>query len=117
MATTYKLDQLHSGETRRLEIPITDAETGVAIPLASVDTITLTLKNRRGVIINGRDSQNIKNANNGVYTDGELVWDVRTADTTIVGGRRRDTHTARIVITLSDAHKHYIIITIPLQAT
>lgn len=57
------------------------------ITLASIDTITLTFYDQRtGGIINTRNAQNIKNANNVTIhaTSGLLTWTLQVADTTLV---------------------------------
>jgi len=62
-------------------------ESDVAIPLSSISTIALTYYDRRtGSIINSRNSQNVKNANNVTIhaTSGLLTWELQVADTTFV---------------------------------
>lgn len=76
---------LNEAVTARYEAVLKD-ETGAPIPAASLTTLTLTLyRKTTGVIINGRDSQNILNAN-GVTIDvfGTLVWTLTPADNAVV---------------------------------
>jgi hypothetical protein len=63
-------------------------ETGTAIPLASLSTVTLSLHDvATGQAINSRTDQDIKNANNVTIhaTSGLLTWIMQTADNAIVG--------------------------------
>jgi len=61
-------------------------EADVAIPLSSLLTLTLTVKDMATeTVVNGRDEQNIKNAN-GVTVDasGNVSWPMTQLDTTLV---------------------------------
>ena len=63
-------------------------EASVAIPLASISTIQLTYYDRgSGTVINSRDDQNVKNANNVTIhaTSGLLTWSLQPEDTAIIG--------------------------------
>jgi hypothetical protein len=65
---------------------ITD-ENGAAVPLASINAITLTLYNAAdGTTINSRSAQNILNTNNVTIhaTSGLLTWTMQPADNVIV---------------------------------
>jgi len=68
-------------------------ETGAPVALGSIESITLTLYNADGDepanIVNGRDHQDIKNANDVTIdaTSGKLTWAVQPADTAIVDAR------------------------------
>lgn len=64
-------------------------DTGAAIPAASLVTLTLSLyvvKTDGTIgIVNSRNAQNVLNANNvTVDANGNLVWSVQVADTTLV---------------------------------
>lgn len=66
---------------------VTDGQ-GNALPAASLATLTLSLYDIESsgtiVYINGRHSQNVLNANNvTVDTNGNLVWSIQVADTTL----------------------------------
>lgn len=63
-------------------------EDGEAIALASLDTLTLHYYDlATGEIINSRDGQDVKNANNvTVSSAGVVAWTLQPEDTAIVGG-------------------------------
>ena len=59
---------------------------GVAIPLANIASLTLTLTDAKtGVVINSRNAQNVLNANNVTVnsTTGAMQWLVQVADTAL----------------------------------
>ena len=59
-------------------------EAGAAIPLANINSLTLTLRDAMtGNIINSRSSQNVLNANNVTVnnTTGAVNWSIQVADT------------------------------------
>ena len=61
---------------------------GVALPLASVDSLTLTLYDKTtGTIINSRTAQDVLNTNQVTFhaTSGLLTWTALPADMAIVG--------------------------------
>lgn len=61
-------------------------EAGVVIPSSAIATLTLTLRNAADdAIINGRDAQNVLNANGVTVhaTSGLLVWTMTPADNAI----------------------------------
>src|SRR5262245_35761022 len=85
-------------------------ELSVAIPVASVSTIPLTLYDRTtGTIINSRDHVDGKNAN-GVTIDsgGNLAWTMVPADNAIIGYWDVEEHVALFEWTLPSgkAGKH-----------
>ncbi len=60
---------------------------GTALALSLIDTVALTLKDvATGTIINSRDEQDAKNANNVTIhaTTGLLTWEMQAADNAIV---------------------------------
>ena len=60
---------------------------GVAIPLANMSAMTLTLTDSAsGTFVNSRNAQNVLNSNNCAYnaTTGAFQWFVQNADTTMV---------------------------------
>ena len=63
----------------------TDAD-GVAIPLAVLTTVQLTLfDNASKAIINSRDGQDVRNANNVVISSGGVVtWTIQALDNIIL---------------------------------
>ncbi len=71
-------------------------EAGTPIPGSSLATLTLTLYDRAsGEIINGRNAQNVKNANGvTIGEDGALVWTMTPADTAILGSGTQEAHVA-----------------------
>lgn len=71
-----------AGTTPRYTATIVD-EDNVAIPLASLTTLTLTVVNTRtGAAVNGRDRQNVLNANNVTVhaTSGLVTWSIQALD-------------------------------------
>jgi hypothetical protein len=94
-------------------------ETGAAVPLSAVNTLTLTLYNKEtGTIINSRNVQNVLNANNVTLhaTSGLLSWLAQPADNIIVTTDRiageREKHIALFEWTWSTTKKgkHELII-------
>jgi hypothetical protein len=76
------------GETPRYTATITD-DLGAPLPAASLTTLTGTLyviKSDGSVAyVNSRNAQNMLNANNcTVSANGEVVWSLQVADTTLV---------------------------------
>lgn len=62
-------------------------EAGDPVPLADIDAATLTLfVPETGTIVNSRNKQNVKNANNVTIhaTSGLLTWDIQEADLAII---------------------------------
>lgn len=83
-------------------------ETGIAIPAASLTTLTLTLYNRAdGSIINSRNAQDVLNANNvTVDSAGLITWTMQPADNPIVDDTREiERHVALWVWTYSSGTK------------
>jgi hypothetical protein len=72
-------------------------EAGAAIPGGSLTSLTLTLYDKAsGSIINGRNAQNVLNAN-GVAVDGagQVAWTISEADSVhLAGNGRVETHVA-----------------------
>lgn len=73
------------GTTRLFTATILD-ENSVAIPAASLATLTVTLTSlHSGAIINSRNAQSILNANGGVVDSaGKLSWTMSAADNAIL---------------------------------
>lgn len=75
-------------------------ESGTPIPVASLDTLKLTLYDKStDTIINARDAQDVKNANDvTVNAGGVVTWIVQPEDLPIVSSRvpygARETHVA-----------------------
>ena len=82
-----------------------------AIPLSSVDSITMTLiEEQTGDVINSREAQDVLNTNNCTLdsTSGLFTWAVQTADTAIVGNTRvgdREHHIATFSIVWSTTNQ------------
>ena len=85
-------------------------ENGVAIPAASLNTLTLTLYNLNDsakTIINDRNAQDVLNTNNvTVDSSGNLIWLVQSLDTIIVGSQERENHRAIFEWTYSSGTKN-----------
>ena len=82
--------------TPRYSATIVDDQ-GVAISSANLSTITLTLYEKKtGSIVNSRDEQNVKNANNvTIDASGVLVWSIQVADLVMVNtNNTNETHVA-----------------------
>jgi hypothetical protein len=62
-------------------------ESGTVVPLSALSALKLTQYLDDGTIINSRDSQDAKNANNVTFhaTSGLLTWILQQADTAIIG--------------------------------
>lgn len=54
---------------------------GVAVLLAQISTITLTLVDKDEAVINSRNAQSILNVNGGVVTNGHLALTLSNLDT------------------------------------
>lgn len=87
-------------------------EDGVAISLASIDSITLTLIDEdSGDVVNGRSAQNVLNANGGTMhaTSGLFRWEWSPADTAIVGSAPPgdpERHLATFTVTAGGTQDH-----------
>ena len=93
-----RTDEVHENTTPRLKGTLQDAD-GNALTLAQVATLKVWLYNRKtGAIINGRDGQNIKNANGGTLhdTSGAFTFQTAVADVAI----QDDTQTGEVHITV-----------------
>lgn len=75
-----------SGQSGLFTGTLLDAN-GTAIPLANINSITLTITDAAtGSIVNSRNSQNVLNANNVTVhaTSGALSWLIQPGDTTLL---------------------------------
>lgn len=101
-----------AGATKTYTATVDD--NGAAIALASVSTLVLTLWDRAtNKIVNSRDAQDVKNANNVTYhaTSGLLTWSIQAGDTNLVGGsQQQETHRAKFVLTTTGGKvwHHYV---------
>lgn len=86
--------QLNEKQSATYKASLID-ESGAAVPGSSLSTLTLTLYDRAtGTIINGRNNQNVKNANDvTVDEQGNLVWEMRPEDNVIITDRASSTAT------------------------
>ena len=88
------------------------------LPLATISTLALTLyvilTNGTVQFINGRNNQNVLNANNvAVDAFGHLIWTVQTADTTLVEAIPFERHIALFEWTFPQgAGKHEIVLVV-----
>ena len=83
MSTTARYDAATSGIFTATLL----RSDGTAIPLSELNTLTLTVTNSTdGSIVNSRNAQNVKNANNVTVhaTTGAVEWEIQVADTTMV---------------------------------
>ena len=91
---------------------------GNVLPLSSIVTAELTLKNvDTDAVINGRTAQNVKNANNVTIhaTSGLLTWSMQPADNVIVtAGVEHELHRAVFVVVYDTdqkiVHETYILV-------
>jgi len=79
------VDVLGEGSSARYTAILKD-EAGVLIPVANINTLTLTLFNLKDeTIINSRNAQDVKNLNNvTIDSNGLLTWNIQALDTPIV---------------------------------
>jgi hypothetical protein len=90
----------------------------VVIPLASINTATLTLRDvDTNTILNERNAQNIRNANNVTIhaTSGLLTWALQPGDSVIVTSSKEfEMHRAVIEIVYSGTqqvnHEFYLMV-------
>lgn len=104
MIQKYQLE-LYEGDTQCLRWAVTHGECGTPVLLAEVSTITAKLRDEEsGTIINSRDAQDVKNANNGTYTNGYFDFALQAADTTFyASANEQETHVLEIKLTATDA--------------
>jgi len=100
---TVVTDLTPEGVTATITGTIKDTSTPpVAIPAASLATVTLTLYNKSsGTVLNGRSETNIKNANDGtVDSNGLLALTLTPADNALEAqSGSKETHVAQITWT------------------
>jgi len=98
MPLNYQLAPMIEKETGTIPFRLRDEDGGLVLAL---DSMTLTLYNQAdGSIINGRDAQNVLNANNVSFANGLVSWSVQTADTPIVDDSKSiETHMAVFYMT------------------
>ena len=94
-------------------------EAGVAVPLATMTTLTLTLRDQATrAIVNTRDRQNVLNANNVTFgaTDGLVTWAVQPADLECVSGGNEEVRRALFTARWSGgSREHSWVILIPIE--
>lgn len=87
-------------ETTPVYSATVEDEDGNALPVANIETMTLTyFTTKNGAIINSRDDQDVKNAANvTIDSAGLLAWSLQEEDTTIEDAvdteNNRETHRA-----------------------
>ena len=90
-------------------------ETGAAVALADLTTLTLTLRTgdtSLGAVVNSRNAQDVKNANNVTFhaTSGLLTWSVQVADMPVpsaLGTGGSEHHNAVFIATWSSGTKAF----------
>ena len=69
-----------SGTTPQFTANLVDQDDN-PVSTANLTTLKITVFDvKTRAVINSRDRQNAKNANNVTYDDGALVWDIQPAD-------------------------------------
>lgn len=93
--------------TARYTATLTDDQ-GAPIAVGAVNTLTLTLyESRTGTILNGRNAQNVKNANDvTIDAQGVLTWLVKAEDAICVTAYPKEVHVALFQITWGDGRAH-----------
>ena len=87
MPLTVPIQEIKEQTTGTYEGQITDLDGTTALPLASIDTITLTVYaiDQDAAIQYLRNAQNVKNANNvTISAGGLLVWSIQVTDSIMV---------------------------------
>ncbi len=111
MAHDFSIGRLHEGET---EVPtfylLQGAGAGAAVALTDISTATLTLTDESDNVINSRNAQNVKNANNVTIhsTSGLVTWTMQAADTTVAGSAAAVAVEAKFVFTLTDGQVRHV---------
>ena len=100
----YRLE-LYESDTQCLRWAVTHGECGLPVLLTEVSTITATLRDEEsGSIVNSRNAQNVKNANNGTYADGFFDIALQAADTALqAAANSLEIHVLEIKLTATDA--------------
>lgn len=104
------LGPINEHSSARVQFTVKD-QAAVAIPAADLNAFTLTLYDvATGEILNGRDNQNVLNAN-GVTVDaaGLVTWLMQPADNAVLNQERTtvETHIALFTFTWDEGHHHY----------
>ena len=96
--------ELLEGDTECVAWPLTRGECGSLLLESEVSTITLTIRDEEsGGIVNSRNAQNVKDANNGTLINGEFEMAFQAADTAMqVSTNTREVHVAEIKVTATD---------------
>lgn len=79
---------VNEGTTPRYTATLLD-ELGAVVPAASLSAIVLSVFNKHtGTVLNGRNRQNVLNANNvSISAGGVLVWSIQAADLDVPGAQ------------------------------
>mgnify|MGYP001565766815 CR=1 FL=1 len=98
-------DELYEGDTQCYRWEVTHGPCGTPVLLTEVSTITATLRDEEsGNIVNSRNAQNVKNANNGTYANGYFDFALQALDTTFqVAANDQETHVLEVKLTQTDA--------------
>lgn len=104
MTQKYQIE-LYEGDTQCLRWEVTHGPCGTPVLLSEVSTITATLRDEEGgTLINSRNAQNVKNANNGTYSNGYFDFALQAADTTFqTAANDQETHVLEVKLTATDA--------------
>jgi hypothetical protein len=84
---TYSTFTVRANCSAQFSGVLTDEDGETPIPSGTLNSLTLTLKDKAGNVINDRDGQDVLNAN-GVTVDavtGELVWSMSPVDNALSG--------------------------------
>jgi hypothetical protein len=97
--------ELLEGDTECVAWPLTRGECGALILESEISTITCTIRDEEtGTIINSRNAQNVKDANNGTLTNGEFEMAFQAADTALqTATQSKEVHVCEIKLTATDA--------------
>jgi hypothetical protein len=103
MATRTDIGRMNERSTATYTATLKDSAS-VVIPLASLTTLTLTLKDdATDTVLNSRNAQNVLNTNNVTFhaTSGLLTWSIQSADNAIASTRKdgHERHTATFEFT------------------
>ena len=103
------IGEINEATTGRYTATMYD-ETGTVIDGTAMDTMTLTLYDKKtGAVINSRSAQNVKNTNGVAVTSaGALTWTIAYADTAMVGSEGRERHVATFIGTWDSGAKKFV---------
>lgn len=97
------MTDIRAGSSSKITFTLKDAA-GVAVPAASVVTLTLSLYNTKtDAVINSRDNQNVKGVNGGTVVDGGGTIVLGAADNPLqLSTLQSEPHTALLKFTTAN---------------